>query len=557
MKQGSFLILITIMTVTCRAHTPMLDPDLQALSRLLKNVQTGSFQYKQTCKVLDSYLVAFEILQIDKKERRQETIHSFQLADISTSSINYNIEKDVITIHLATNKGEKLIKYSEDGSLKAFTNSFKFFAEDVENARQIVELLKKIIPNASQTYKLEKLPDTYEGLSLWLKTKLGNQAGGNKTYQQAFSFDITNPLLATFRQTQLEIKGGQKEFNYQFNFGVISEKEVKWEVEGDHFDILLPITLKQKLIKYQKDGKPTDNVKVLAISIKDVEQLKNTEAALRKLIKEANKRLEAQRPVFKDPVSAQKFIEKATSNLADNSLLIEQGIKANCICSLVRKTTDGKSRTDELFTFNLADLNGQDMKVTVDDRLFVMTLKTRNNAKYIQSDKNGLRQNYTSEVEIWSDDLERIRYLPQAFEKAIQACTEKASITKLSSESVQSVAKQIPAFKNDQAELKQQLTTTNTLCQLKFQIEYITPKKRTTTTYELNLKDLNTNLTALEVNGKNVFVNLQTNNKEKIIKTYEDDRPSDYTNTLRIQVDDIEVARAITKSFQNIINNCH
>ncbi|MVM40658.1 hypothetical protein GO730_28225 [Spirosoma sp. HMF3257] len=61
----------------------------------------------------------------------------------------------------------------------------------------------------------------------------------------------------------------------------------------------------------------------------------------------------------------------------------------------------------------------------------------------------------------------------------------------------------------------------------------------------------------MAINGRNVFVNLPTNGKEKMVKTQKDGKPSDYVNNVRIQVDDIEKARAIADAFRHLIRQCN
>ncbi len=59
-------------------------------------------------------------------------------------------------------------------------------------------------------------------------------------------------------------------------------------------------------------------------------------------------------------------------------------------------------------------------KLGVDKELYTIDLKTRDNRRFIGYTKNGVRQNYVSEIELASDNLENVRYMSQAFEKAVQ-----------------------------------------------------------------------------------------------------------------------------------------
>ncbi|MEI7586113.1 hypothetical protein [Runella sp.] len=67
---------------------------------------------------------------------------------------------------------------------------------------------------------------------------------------------------------------------------------------------------------------------------------------------------------------------------------------------------------------------------------------------------------------------------------------------------------------------------------------------------------MNANAALFEVTGKNVFVNLYTNNKEKIIKTSENGKPSGFVNAIIIRMDDIEKARQLTETFKQTLKQC-
>ena len=76
-------------------------------------------------------------------------------------------------------------------------------------------------------------------------------------------------------------------------------------------------------------------------------------------------------------------------------------------------------------------------------------------------------------------------------------------------------------------------------------------------TYEFGFKEINKESVQLSVSGKNVFATFQTNNKEKVIKTYENGKPGNYTNSVKIQVDDLDRARNLLILLKQAITLCN
>lgn len=50
-----------------------------------------------------------------------------------------------VYVTISTNYMEKIIQYYEDGAIKNYQNSINIQAENIENARTIVNLFKKVL----------------------------------------------------------------------------------------------------------------------------------------------------------------------------------------------------------------------------------------------------------------------------------------------------------------------------------------------------------------------------------------------------------------------------
>ncbi len=90
---------------------------------------------------------------------------------------------------------------------------------------------------------------------------------------------------------------------------------------------------------------------------------------------------------------------------------------------------------------------------------------------------------------------------------------------------------------------------------LKFTSTYSTEKSSKESIYEFNLSDLNSENINLETKGKKVFVKLNTNYGEKIIKVYLEGEIKNYESTLTIHANTVENARSIRDLFKLLVEN--
>lgn len=531
------------------------------ISGQLQTVKTANTQYVQRLDVAKpAYHVTFTIGQSDSKGKAKEDSYELNLADIDPATVAYKVEKDVIAVNLEAKKGQKYIRYSENGVTKNFTDRLKLYGDNPDAARSLVDVLKKAIAAAEKAYKPTALPDNYEGLALWLKSNIGDEKTGSGSYSQALLFDAKNPLRATFRRGSTDAKGSSKEEEvFAFNVADLVDKEVKLTTKGDQIWLMLATKNRLKYIQTGAESKKVGNVSELEIVSVDPDRIRDVERAWVKLIPLAEKLLASRQPALQTLADAQKQIIAGVKTVKSGDESIEQAIKPACDCIITRKQTGGRSAAEDVYQFNLDDLAEKNAKSSISGGLYTLTLRTQDGQRLIEYYKNGLRQSYSSDVEISTDDLELFRYLPQAFEKAILACrqTRQSPVPVNSADATFNwLVKQLPILKNESETFQLTLTSSGSdRCALQL-TEKITGRSTKETTFDLSLKYLNAAGTTFTVSGRNVFVNLVTNNKEKLIKTQKDGKPSDYNNTVKLQIDDINKARNIAEGFRQLIKRC-
>lgn len=562
MKKTLFLVfVICFSNLIVFAQEADLVKANKELESQVKAVQSADNQYTQTYGFDPklSYRATIKTVKTDKKGKSEDNNYEFNLADINTNSIAYKIQKDLMNVTLETKQSQKFIKSYENGIFKGFVSKVEVLADNIENARALVESLKKAATSADKFYQGEKTPDTYNGLMLWLKTFIGNQELGAVKYEQSVVFDTQNPLRGTFKQNIIDAKGSSKgEEVFDLNWGDLNPKSVNLEVKSDYLALNLTTKNRKKYISYQKAGAKNSNEDGFTIIGSDPDRMKDIKKAFDKFLPLAEKKLEESTPKINTINDAFKILNKGVSTYANDKESTEQSLVADCKSTFTIKKS-GKSVTQESFAFDFADINDKGTQLNIKGNTYELALKTTNNLKFITYLKNDVKQNYENEFSIYSDDLESFRNLPIAIEKIVKECktNKKSAIPEGNFDAkLDWLQKQIPNFQSGSEELKQSIAKGDAACGLKFTEITSGSKKTTETIYEFSLKDVNSSITEFSISGKNVFVNIYTNGKEKIIKTMKDGKPSDFVNVIKIQIDDIDNARNITDCIKQLIKLC-
>jgi hypothetical protein len=559
MKKTLLFCLAAVVCLAANAQTDPLSGPIAGVSAQLQPVKTGSAQYIQKIEAAQpAYRATFSVTKTDNKGKGNEDAYFLNLSDLDVSTVTYKVEKDVIAVLAETKQHRKFVRYSENGELKNLTDRVKLFADNPDIAKALVESLKKVILAAEKAYKPARTPESLDDLRQWLKTNIGSETVGSDKYEQALTFDAENPLRAVFRRSEVGGKGSASQDTYSFNLGDLGLEGLQVETKGKRFELPLVIQQKQKLMGYAKDGKLDNLVQTFEIISSDADKIRDIAAAWRKLIPLAVKQLESRKPAFANMAGAQKYLESSLQASKTNDRTIEQTLKADCICTYTRRETYNKNNTEEVYEFNLADLAEKGAKLGVDKELYTIDLKTRDNRRFIGYTKNGVRQNYVSEIELASDNLENVRYMSQAFEKAVQSCAQsRKSPVPTGSQQTQLewITQQLPKELGEKEPVNYSLVAEGGTCDLKLTVAQ-GGRKPSELVYDLALKSLNADATNFDVDGKNVYVSLVTKGKEKLVKTLKDGKPSDYVHTVKIQLGDIEKGRYVAEAFKQLIRNC-
>ncbi len=117
---------------------------LLQLKNNVKKVDFNKNTYDQTFEIKDENIMQFKNTEFTEKASKTK-LYEFNLNDINPTTVEMNTSSTSVFVTITTNYLEKIIKYYEDGAIKNYQNTINIYTSNIEEARTVVELFKKIL----------------------------------------------------------------------------------------------------------------------------------------------------------------------------------------------------------------------------------------------------------------------------------------------------------------------------------------------------------------------------------------------------------------------------
>jgi len=219
--------------------------------------------------------------------------------------------------------------------------------------------------------------------------------------------------------------------------------------------------------------------------------------------------------------------------------------------------SDGKSASDELFTFNLADLNPNNISYKISGNRFALKVEASQNLKSISYFKDGQTKPFVDDIEIATNNVDEARDIKTVLSLAIPKAIDlvKNDMPKLNSDK-DALAALVGTIKDVKASGKAVTQAAEAKC-----ITTITRTEQSSSsteknTYTFNWMDINPNTYKIEVSGDKMFIDATAIDKKKLIMNFKNDKLDSYDPEVRIFADNIEVARRMKFIMDKVIDKC-
>ena len=380
---------------------------------------------------------------------------------------------------------------------------------------------------------------------------------GSKNYDQKISF--TEPALLRYSYDETDQKGNKVNYAFELNLADIDPYAVREQTQKDLISVSVTARNKQKLIKAYKNEVVQPYDAQMAIISKDIENARVIADIIKKAIPLAEKVMASRLKLNGyDPM-----VNWLVGNVKDVSLgdkSIKQSLVKGQQPGTVVFTTvqaDSKSSSQEVFTFNLADVNPNAVVYRITGNQFAINFESLQKAKYFGLRKNGETRPYVNEIIIHTNNADEARDLKQVLGSVIPLAVDKvkASMPAVASDKdgIQKITALIGDITYGEKETIQKLGGS---CLAEFTQIQKDPKASSKSVFKFNWMDVNPLASKIEVSGEKMYLDVNFSDDKKLVMHTADEKFKGYESNIEMYMSDIESARTLKFLMDKVVEKC-
>lgn len=536
-------ILFTAVTVLS-AQALQAQDKISWLDDYTGDIQIGneSYRYNFTNVEGDDCKLKFEELHTNKKGITAVSSWIFYLSDIDPSAISFKAKGKSIKLTIVTNRSQKFISYYEGEELDGYTEKITITMNEVDMARSFIETLKEMLTICNETQVVwENRNQAFN----WLMDNVGEAMDNGTEWEQEFNKGERD-YLVEFEAKSVNSKGEQLSSNSIFDLSDIDSMGINLKISGKSLIVEVPVKESKKYIEVKSPGGSQFTPKLL-IYTNEIERARQVVNALSYLVGNTI----PDRPKWDSYGSSLEFVKdnlgelRVADDLYSNALNFEASPSGLVNLVLVKTESDGTSESVE-YAFYLTDITEQ-LKLEVSKNSITLGIVTKEKHEYIREMKDEKVSDYTSSLNIYVSDINRARDVLNAFEYAIGASEEKieefTSIDQIESWFSENIG---------QIEIGEDVYTQNLI--LSEEHENQMKVENNTTRYILYPEDISLDKLDIKVNGKKLYVLLQTE-KGKYVKVIENGILQNFTSSSEVLFYDPLVAKNFMAAIRFLQEN--
>jgi hypothetical protein len=390
------------------------------LNWLLENVDAVELPKKQIVQKLETgtqfkgHLTLKQSINI--KSNSTSKLYTLNLATLNPNSVNYKISGDELTISVETRRNIKGIKYLENEKQKNYTHQLKIYATSITNGKDIFKVLKAIIPLAEEAFNTNRPNITsVANAVLFLNNACKEVTTSEETLTQSIIIDA-NVITFTVTETHPD---KSNDYQYLFNFADISENNIDYGGNKDRLFVALPAKKSAKFIKNSKNGEAQNYTQKTTMFFNTIEEAIIAKEACRFLVKEFEKKLDAQTykysSVQKSVEDTKKILGKVTIGEDAYDVFLELTDSQANIVKLTTVFANLKKSKETILEFSLNDINPKNINIVVSGKRVWTELNTKHLEKIIKTYVDGAIKPYLFKVVIEAKDIESARRIVNIF----------------------------------------------------------------------------------------------------------------------------------------------
>ncbi len=390
-----------------------------------------------------------------------------------------------------------------------------------------------------------------------LQKAIGPVQASSKTYEAKYTF--IQPAVIQYSYDEIDSKGNRVNYKYEVNVSDLDPYAVRELTQKDLINVVLAVKNKQKLVKVYKNEEVQAYDDQALIIAKDIENARLISEAIKKAIPSAEKVMASRLKLTGYDAMANWL----TTNVKDVTIgpksykqKVVKGEKVGTL-KFTLVEADAKTSVEEIYSFNLADINPNRINYKITGNRFGVEFETLQDAKFISVTRNGEVKPFINDLVINTNSVDDARDLKTVLALAAPLAIEKVKADIPGPASEKDALAKLAALTTNitigTKEISQSIETT-CLCQFT-QIEK-DPKSSTKNVYKFNWLDINSIGSTIDVSGDRMFVEIKTNEGKKLIMDTENDKFKAYDNSIRIYMPNVENARRAKVAIDKAVEKC-
>ena len=494
--------------------------------------------------------------------------YEFNAADLNEYKITFETGKKEVFVEVETKGAKDLIRIYENEKVDGYDKDFKFFARDVEHARELVEKFKALVRNCTGTQKDIGfvLGDnaTLSGALDYLTKNIIKVSINEASFNQTFSYNNNyTPLMKLHRVDETE---GLTSI-YELNAADLSHTSVQFDTRQEFVIVSAETRGQRDLVRVFENGELDGYENEIYFYADNIEDARKLVEVLKFYIVKATevKSSELQSLENQSQITGvNDFIARHVNDVAFNDESFKQSFAFNpeqpYLAELkVENVNDAEVR---VYNFNLADINQNAVSFDTKGEEVIIEIRTSGDKDLLMVHENGEIDDYDSEIEILANGIEEARYIIEGFKKAVtisKDIQEKSFISGVTapgkSQTVEFLTNTIKDVVIGEDAYKQKYSANDENTCLA-EIEVIDVSEGETIIYKFNYVDINVHKIAFDTKGEEVLLHLETIGGNDLIEIIEDGVTDDFDDEIEIRATGIEEARKIEMALKHLTKLC-
>lgn len=380
---------------------------------------------------------------------------------------------------------------------------------------------------------------------------------GSKGYEQKISF--LEPAVVRYSYDETDSKGNRTNFAYEFNLADIDPYAVREQTQKDLISVTISARNKQKLIKAYKNDAVQPYDAQTAIIARDIDNARAIADIVKKAIPLAEKVMSSRLKLSGYDAMVSWLVSNVKEvNLGEKSIAqsLSKGEQPGTLI-FTRVEKDAKASSEEVYSFNLADLNANSVVYKISGNQFAIGVESLQKSKYFSVRKNGEQKPFQNDLVIATNNSDEARDIKSVLTSAIPLAVEKVKAAMPAVASDKDGLQKIIALTGDVAYGIRQITQSfdggclATLTQVEKDA-----KTSSKNVLKFNWMDVNPLATKLEVSAEKVFIDVHFAEDKKLVMTTADEKFKGYDNGVKLYMPDIESARKAKYVIDKLVDKC-